>query len=239
MRKYLDIAKFLLLAVLTIFLFAFSAKRNNARNLKDVAIKFDNAAYYLIAPTTVNKLLIQNTDTVTSIRKETLDLSVMERLLDSNPMIEKSEVFITVDGVLGVNIKQRNPIARVVGEVSFYVDDKGKAMPVSKEFTPRVPLISGFSETNFEELTPLLLKIKNDEFMQKHVVGIHQDKQNEVALFFRKYDFKVLLGKPINIDKKFQNFKAFYQKTRQDSTIYNYKAVNLKFDSQVVATKKE
>ena len=239
MRKYFDISKFLLLVVLTIFLFAFSAKRNNARNLKDVVINFDNAAYFLIAPATVNKLLIQNADSVTSIRKETLDLRVMERLLDSNPMIEKSEVFITVDGVLGVNIKQRNPIARVVGETSFYVDDKGKTMPVSKEFTPRVPLISGFSETNFEELTPLLLKIKNDEFMQKHVVGIHQNKRKEVLLFFRKYDFKVLLGKPENIDKKFQNFKAFYQKTRQDSTIYFYEAVNLKFDSQVVATKKE
>lgn len=239
LKRILHTLKYLTLIGLTIFLFAFSAKRNNARNLKDVTIKFDNAAYYLIAPATVNKLLIQNMDSVTSIRKETLDLREMEKRLDSNPIIGKSEVFITIDGVLGANIKQRNPIARVIGTTSFYLDEQGKTMPISEEFSPRIPLLSGESAENFEELTPLLLQIRNDEFMHKHVVGVHQNKQGEVVLLMRVYDFKVLLGKPIKVEKKIQNFKAFYQKTRQDSTLYNYHTVNLKFDNQVVATKKE
>src|SRR5690606_27718863 len=128
-------------------------------------------------------------DSVTGIRKDALDLSEIERRLDSNPMIRKAEVFITVDGVLGARIKQRKPIARVVGESSFYLDETGKPMPLSREYTARVPLVTGSSENDFEELTELLLKIRNDSFMQSHVVGIHNDKNGEVSLLFRVYNF--------------------------------------------------
>lgn len=233
-----DYIKFTLLIVLAVFLFAFSEKRNSNRNLTGLDVKFVEDDNYFITLSAVNKLLIQNNDSVTGIRKDALDLNGMERRLDSNPMIQKAEVFITVDGVLGARIKQRKPIARVVGERSFYLDETGKKMPLSKEYTPRVPLVTGSSESDFEELTELLLKIKSDAFMQSHVVGVHSDKNGEVSLLFRVYDFKAQLGKPENIDRKLQNFKAFYQKTRKDSTLYDYKQVNLKLDNQVVATRK-
>jgi cell division protein FtsQ len=40
------------------------------------------------------------------------------------------------------------------------------------------------------------------------------------------------------MDKKFENFKAFYQKAKMDNTLQSYKTVDLQFGSQVVATKK-
>ena len=42
-----------------------------------------------------------------------LRLNEIEKLLDNNVMIEKSEVFCTIDGTLNAKIKQREPIARV------------------------------------------------------------------------------------------------------------------------------
>ncbi len=186
----------------------------------------------------VNKLLIQNNEEVTNIGKETLDLNTMERRLESNPMISKAEVYVTVDGLLGAKIQQRKPIARVDAGVSFYLDEEGKEMPLSKVYSARVPLITSETTYNYSELKELLLKIRSDTFMQNHVVGIHVQNNEELIVYFRVYDFKILFGKPENIDKKFQNFKAFYQKTVKDSTIYSYSLVNLKLDSQVVGTKK-
>lgn len=186
----------------------------------------------------VNKLLIQNNGKVTNIGKETLDLNEMEQRLNNNPMISKAEVYVTIDGVLGAKVKQRKPIARVNAAIPFYIDEDGKKMPLSNEHAARVPLISGIAIKDYSHLKELLLKIKADSFMKNHVVGIQIENKEELILHLRVYDFKILFGKAENIDKKFQNFKAFYQKTIIDSTLYAYSLVNLKLDSQVVATKK-
>jgi len=182
-------------------------------------------------------LLIQNSDSVTSIAKETLVLKEMEYRLLNNPMVREAQVFVTVDGRLGAEIEQRNPIARVSGSPNYYVDEDGKRMPLSKMYSARVPLITGVSKNNFKELTPLLLKLRDDEFMKQSVVGVHQNSNGTVIFRMRKQSFNVFFGKIENIDKKFQNFKAFYQKLKKDKTTTKYNLVNLEFGNLVVATK--
>jgi cell division protein FtsQ len=53
----------------------------------------------------------------------------------------------------------------------------------------------------------------------------------------RNYDYKIDFGRTINIDKKFKNYKAFFQKAVNDSLLKNYKRINLKFTQQVVCIK--
>jgi cell division protein FtsQ len=183
-------------------------------------------------------LLIQNGDSVTSIAKETLVLKEMESRLLEHPMVRDAQVFVTVDGELRAKIEQRKPIGRVSGSPNYYVDEDGNKMPLSKVYAARVPLITGTSKNNFTELTPLLLKLREDEFMSQSVVGIHENVDGTVELKMRKMDFKVRFGKLKEIDKKFQNYKAFYKKAKKDKTLTAYNLVNLQFGNQVVAIKK-
>jgi cell division protein FtsQ len=74
--------------------------------------------------------------------------------------------------------------------------------------------------------------------MKRIVVGINRRTDGSLEFELRKMNFNVLFGQPENIEQKFQNFKAFYKKTKKDSTLFGYKMVNLKFDNQVIATKK-
>jgi len=53
----------------------------------------------------------------------------------------------------------------------------------------------------------------------------------------RTYDFEVVVGTTKDLDKKMNNFKAFYQKAKKDKLLQTYKTVNLHFDQQVVCTK--
>ncbi|MBT0606618.1 cell division protein FtsQ/DivIB [Aequorivita echinoideorum] len=239
MKRSLQILKFMVLIGLMIFLFSFSKKRNESRKIAKVEIEFmdDNSPF--ITHNSVNKLLIQNEANVTSVGKETLVLKEMEQRLVENPMIRDAQVYLSVDGVLGAKIEQRQPVGRVSASPDYYLDADGKRMPLSSVYSARVPLITGISNTEFTEVTPLLLKINEDEFMRSSVIGIDSHANGELVLQLRKMDFKVLFGKPISIEKKFQNFKAFYKKTKRDSTLSSYSQINLKFESQVIATKKE
>ena len=238
MKGKWGVIKLLLALVIVGLLYGFTKQRNGVRKLIGTEVKFTDENSPFITLSAVNKLLIQNTDSVTSIAKETLDLRKMESRLVENPMVRTAQVFVTVDGRLGANIEQRNPVGRVAGSPNYYIDEDGKKMPLSKVYAARVPLITGTSKNNFTDLTPLLLKLRDDEFMYQSVVGLHQNRDGTVELRMRKQGFKVFFGTTEDIDKKFQNYKAFYKKAKKDEKLTAYELVNLQFGNQVVATKK-
>lgn len=237
MKKYLPVIKFLLLIVLVGFLFSFTQKRNASRKLSKIDIEFLDQNDPFITLSTVNKLLVQNNDSVTGMDKETLALKEMESRLLANAMIRDAQVYVTVNGVLGAKIEQRKPIGRVAASPNYYLDEDGEKMPLSFVYAARVPIITGKSKTNFTEITPLMLKINEDDFMRQSVVGIQVSDGGNITLKLRKYDFDLLFGKAEQVELKFQNFKAFYQKTKEDKTLQSYKTIDLQFGNQVVATK--
>ena len=92
---------FIVLSSFIVFLFGFAMQRNEARNLSKIVITFEDETPPFITLNTVNKLLIQNFETVASIPKEALVLKEVEERLLKNQMIHSAEVYITVDGILG------------------------------------------------------------------------------------------------------------------------------------------
>jgi cell division protein FtsQ len=220
------------------FLFAFSNKRNTSRKLTQSEIKFLGDNKLFITEATVSKLLIQNQQPVTEQPKEIIDLNELETALNSNPMIKKAEVYMSVNGKLSVEIEQKRPIARVSTNASYYIDDQGSYMPLSSNYAARVPLITGnVNKKNLETVFQFAKRVDKDEFLKKHVIEIRQNDDESIDFKIRKYDFTVHLGSVKMLDKKINNFKVFYQKALKDKILDNYKVVNLKFDKQVICTK--
>ncbi|HRB70663.1 MULTISPECIES: cell division protein FtsQ/DivIB [Flavobacterium] len=236
--KWTDVRLVLMIGVV-IFLYSFSSKRNETRYLQKTEVRFKGENNLFITPETVDNLLIQNFNKVTSIRKDKLDLNRLEHILDSNEMIAKAEVFATIDGTLEAVVTQKTPVARVDdGERSYYIDYEGNQMPLSDNFAARVPLVSGEINTeNKGKLTEVLRKIYDDDFLKKNITGIQILPTGSLIMTNRNYNYQILFGRTINVDKKFDNYKAFFQHAIKDTLIGNYKTINLKFTQQVVCTK--
>ena len=188
---------------------------------------------------TVNKLLIENNEGVSSIQKVNLDLNKLEKNLNAQEMIEKSDVYVSIDGVLKAVVRQKTPIARIFdNEGSFYIDYEGNRMPLSTNFTARVPLVSGgINKNNNEDLAQLLRIIHDDPFLKKNIIGIEIMPNGSLKMHNRNFDFQIDFGKLINMEHKFKNYKAFFQKAVLDSSLYKYKKIDLRFTEQVVCTK--
>jgi len=226
------------LLVLVVFLYAFASDRNSKRKVTKTIIEFVDDQKPFITHETVSKLLIQNQQRVTSVPKETLDLNALESVLNTNAMIEKAEVFLNVNGDFSAKIKQKTPIARVLNSGSYYIDDKGYYMPLSSNYTARVPIVTGkVSKKNLNNIFVIARKIKADEFLKKNVVEIHQNENKSIDLRLRQCQFKVQLGQLKHLDKKINNLKAFYKKAIKDKSLKKYSKVNLQFENQVVCTK--
>lgn len=228
----------ILLLGVVIFFFAFASNRNALRKVSDVDIHFKGENNLFVTHETVSKLLIQKQGSIQNLSKETLDLNQLETSLNSNQMIKSAEVYVTVKGTVKVDVEQKTPIARVSTFESYYIDDDGFYMPLSNNFTARVPLVTGFiNKKNLKNVFTVAKKIKKDDFLMKNVIEIRQDFDETLYLKLRQCNFVVKLGNVNFLDKKINNLKAFYQKNLHDKTLNNYSKVNLQFDNQVVCTK--
>jgi len=187
----------------------------------------------------VNKLLIENKRDVKTIAKVEVDLNKLENSINKQEMIEKSEVFVSVDGILKAVVKQKTPIARVMNEQgSFYIDYKGNRMPLSDINTARVLLVSGgINNKNRKDLADLFRLIYDDDFLKKNIIGIQILPNQSLIMKNRDFDYEIEFGKTINVKKKINNYKAFFQKAVLDSSLHKYKKINLMFTQQVVCTK--
>jgi len=239
MKKYIKHLKTLVFITLLGLLFGFSSMRNNMKKINDVEVKFVNGDNLFITYEMVNKLLIQNYGLLKSQPKETIILSSLESVLQSNEMIEDADVFLTVDGKLCASLKQKTPIARVNDEgVAYYLDSKGAKMPLSSNYSARVPIVDGVNGKDHSKIYMLAKLIYNDEFLHQQIIGIDQNENEEFVLKTRVGGQKIELGGLNKLDLKFKKLKAFYQKKLKDKTLANYQTIDLRFNDQVVCTKK-
>lgn len=226
------------LVIVTLFLVAFSHKRNATRKVKDVEVHFEAGANLFITAEMVDKLLIQNQKALEGQAKEILDLRSLEQKLDAHAMISDADVYLTLDGVVGASVKQRKPLARVQAKEPYYIDESGAAMPLSSNYSARVPMVTGLSREQIDEVYPLLSLLQQDELLQKQIIGIARERGGDYILTPRVLDYKINLGKVSGLQAKFANYKAFYQKAIKDNSLAAYKTVDLRYRGQVIGTKK-
>ena len=219
-------------------LYSFSNKRNDDRPVRSMEIVFEGDNNLYLSQEMVNKLLIQKYGRVLNEGKEKLVLNTIEKVIEGHDMVKSAQVYLTINDKLTSKIFQRQPIGRVEGSSTFYLDEEGISMPLSKLHSARVPIITGeITGKSLDDVFEILKYINQDEFLRKNVIGIHIQSEEQYQLKFRVEDFIVDLGNVEDLEKKFKNFKAFYAKALKDKSLRDYAVVSLEYDNQVVCTK--
>jgi cell division protein FtsQ len=224
---------------LLVFLYSFTTFRNNNRKVAKIEVQFEGNDQQYVTQEMVNKLLIEKKQGTSNIRKDAIDLNQLEKVLNNSNMIEKSQVFVSVNGVLKALVKQKTPVARVLTkDSSFYIDYQGNKMPLSAIQSARIPLVLGeVKKENKKQYVALFRYIFDDDFLKQNIIGMQIYPNGAIKMLNRNYNYEIDFGRPIHIEKKFKNYEAFLQKAVVDSTINKYKKIDLKFTEQVVCTK--
>ena len=141
---------------------------------------------------------------------------------------------------LNVNIKQKEPIARVITSDSiFYLDKNSNFMSLSKLNSSNVPVVFGFNEnSDLKYLVEISLIIKKDEFLNKSISQIFIKDDKKIDLKMRGNNTIIEFGNNNRLKNKIQNLKAFYYRLISKNEIDKYKKINLQFENQVVVVKK-
>ena len=176
--------------------------------------------------------------------------------------MDESQVYISIDGRLIIKLRQRKPILRVfAGKTSFYIDHKGRVMPVSKKYTAHVPIANGSlkldyaslliqTNTDPSEMDSTLIPqiyfdlfnfanyLDSDPFWKAQIEQLYVDKDSEFELIPRVGNHTIVFGDVYNLESKFEKLKIFYLEGLSKTGWNEYKTINLKFNDQVVCTKR-
>ncbi len=234
MKKHWNLIRLILLVVILIGLMGFANQRNEQKNLIQVGVEVFPFEEVFITEDEVQHLILP--DFIENMKLKDLDLQSFENQLITHDLIKEAQVFYEINGFLGIQIVQRKPLLRFLDGGFQYLDEEGKIMPLSKNYSARVPVALGYNSTSVQTLFPLVKSIQKDEFLRQHIIGFNKDSQG-VNLSLRESNFVVVFGEVNDIELKLNNLKAFYAKAKKDGNLATFKKVDLRFGNQVVCTK--
>ena len=229
--------------ILLVFVFLFSIGIlyasnyfNNNRLIEDIDVVIQpNSSFYISSDSIKNsiKRYIYTT-------KDSISITKIEDKLDKNTFVEKSQVYTMVGHKLFVNVKQKEPVARLITNDSiFYLDKNSNFMSLSKLHSADVPIIFGFNQfSDLDYLTKVSLMIRDDKFLNQNITQIIINDNQQINLKLSGLNTYIELGHNNKLEKKIQNLKAFYNRAVRKNDMEKYKEVNLQFEDQVVAVKK-
>ena len=229
--------------ILLVFVFLFSIGIlyasnyfNNNRLIEDIDVVIQpNSSFYISTDSVKNSI-----KKYIYTSKDSISITKIEDELDKNTFVEKSQVYTAVGHKLFVNIKQKEPVARVITNDSiFYLDKNSNFMSLSKLHSADVPIIFGFNQfSDLDYLTKISLMIRDDKFLNQNITQIIINDNQEINLKLSGLNTFIELGHNNKLEKKIQNLKAFYNRAIRKNDMEKYKKVNLQFENQVVAVKK-
>lgn len=241
MKAKLTILKAFLGVAVLAFLVSFSAQRHACKELKDIKIKIDHeSGTYFVNDSLVRILIDGNKLKVSEIPLGNLNISEVEQTLNKSSFIKKSEVFQNINGEMSVEITQETPIARVnTGDDEYYLTKELTKIPLSNLYSAEVVLVGGkIVEEDFEGLNELLMFISADKLLKKHIIAVKKQQSNSFILLVNKGDYIIEFGELKDFEKKFEKLKLFYKQYLGKVGMNYYKTINLKFNNQIVATKR-
>ncbi len=269
MKKFKQIAFIALWTVLIVGLLVsmgFVNKEQDSLPCKslDIKVNQDDDLYFL-NKMDIQQLIRDRGDSIIGQPKSTVNISELENALNSHADIAKAEVYMTVNGDLKVEIKQRKPVIRIINANgdSYYLDDEGKLMPLSDKYTAKVIIANGIimepyakrymysvkqigndssmkANSMLDELFAMANYINADEFWKAQIQQIYINSDKDMELVPMVGDQKIIFGDTTAMDEKFKKLLTFYQQgLNTTGWWFRYSTINLKFKDQIVCTKKE
>lgn len=256
MKKFLFILKkiFILLSIIgsvagIIFLLVASNKYQRQTPFKKLHVDIDfTKALFFISEEEIQNAFNYVFPNASKRKIENINLYAFEKHIKSNPYVADAEVYADMKGDVFIQIVQKEPLLRIINNngVSYYLDINGKKMPLSDNFTARVPVATGYIESISDvekdsviqkQLFDLISFIRNDEFLLALCEQIDVKENGEMEIIPKLSKHHFLIGNADDLSGKFRRMKIFINEVLQSDTVGNFTLVNLKYKNQIICAK--
>ena len=241
-----------LVCVLTAAFFLGSSSRKGIR-CKGVTITVtDSATNQFITPQEIKKFLEQEYAGYIGEPIDSIDLTRIEKILDSKSAILKSEAFTTKDSLLNIVVTQRKPVVRFQkGQGGFYADAEGHLFPLQSTYASHVLIVDGKIPLRLEcgytgkvesdsgrkwlkDMVTMVNYIEASKTWRDKIVQITVGEDGELTLIPREGNEKFLFGQPADLKGKFERMEIYYKSVYKHKGDNHYSFVDVRYEGQLV-----
>lgn len=261
MKRILRVAGMVALILGVVLGLGFVERTADRTPISDLQVRVDGVeGMHFIDDRAVRREVLDQGTAVMGAATGEVDVPMIEERLRAIPSVAKAEVYHTMDGVLHVRVKQREPIVRVFNAdgSSFYIDKQGWTMPTSPNYTARVLVVTGaLNEPG--AINGVRSVFESDSVQQR----FRSDDIHRIATFIRKDPFwnalidqvvvsadgdyelvpriggqRVLIGDGTALEQRFEKLKLFYDEGMPQASWRRYSRIDLRFADQIICTKR-
>jgi len=196
----------------------------------------------------VDQILLENGGKLVGREIKNINIQQLETSLQANPFIRFAKVYADMDGIVNVQISQREPILRIINtaNLDFYIDTEGNKIPVSDNFTANVLIANGLIYEDFngkvdtlrtqlgKDLYKTASFISSDTLWNNQIEQLYVNQKSEIEMIPRVGNQRVILGNADSLEVKFNNLYVFYKKALPLVGWDTYKTINIKYTNQII-----
>ena len=240
------------MSVFALVLLGFSWTRSSAHQCTQFNVKITgDGLSHFVTEQDAREHILDLGDPIIGTRMADLDVARMEQEIASSPYVKEVMAYKTVDQKVEVVITQRKPILRLIDVQGYsaYLDEDGKIMDTSTEYTERcIPLTGAFlmneiqsklaHDSVYDGLMEMARYVSQDPFWKAQIVQMEMDAKGSLSLIPRVGVHQVILGSAHDFNTKLANLKEFYDKGITQTNWNLYQTLDLRFKDQVVCLKR-
>lgn len=206
----------------------------------------------------IKSWLSRNYGVCTGQRLDSLNLGRIEELLLSRGPIVGCEAWTDYEGVLHIEIRQRQPVIRFSydGDKGYYVDKDGYIFPLHRDYTADVMVIEGDIPVRPAAGYSGLPSSDRDRQWIDGMLGFEKEigrsrtwkglisrtmirDNGDIALTLGSGDETYIIGDPGRLDEKLSGIAVYQKKIKPEAGENHYKVVNLKYKNQIICRQKD
>jgi cell division protein FtsQ len=221
----------------------------------------DSAQSRFVTKGDILRMVENRNSKIVGILLDSIDTKKIEERLCEMAPIRNVTIFKTIDGKLYINVMQRTPVVRIINRYgeSFYLDQSGELLKHSSRYCAHALVASGYinlrpEQKNYNvfdgendvagkrnimrELFDLAAYIDNDRFWKAQIQQIYVNEAGEFELVPLVGAHIIAFGTLDRHEEKFSKLASFYRNGLNVKGWNTYDMINLKYEGQIIGTKK-
>lgn len=214
----------------------------------------DSAERHFVAREDLEKWLDQDYHAYVGLPLDSVNLDRIEKLVLSRSAVKSCEAWLTDDGVLHLEISQREPVVRFDdGHNAYYADADGYIFPLQSRGSVPVTVVDGKLPLRVERGFKGVPEDPAQQEWLKQVVGmvnyikgsvwennirqITVDERGNLVLTPWEGRERFLFGEPVRVKEKLLLMRSYYEAVAPSREEGYYGTVDLRYRGQLVCKK--
>lgn len=252
LKNILSFSAWVVVGICCMALLIAAVTKKNTHTCKDIKVKIIGVKnnFFVDEKAVLGLLNKMHFTNVKGSRLAEINLTGMEKALKQNAWIKNAELYFDNNDVMKVTVYEREPVARIFATngTSFYLDTSLTMLPLNPGYSARVPVFTGYvvpakrrskaDSTLLRNISDISSYILADDFWMAQVDQVDINPGGTFEMVPKIGNQQIYFGTAENYVSKFENLLLFYRQVLRKVGFDKYRSLNLGFNNQVVAVKR-